>query len=276
MSTRSDAEALRALRRSPLERGRTLAAGAVFVLAVLWCLRRIELDPIEVFRGTGRLAWLVSKMVPPSSGGFLGYFAEALGETLAMALLGAAMASAAAFPLSVLGARTTTPSRWARIAARRLFDLLRGVPDLVWALIFVSATGLGPAAGVMALAVSQTGVLGKIFSDALDDVDRGVADAVRAAGGNRLQVWRFGLLPQSSPVLADQSLYYFESNVRSATILGVVGAGGIGFQLADRIRLNDWPQVAFLILLILATVAVIDWVSAAVGRRLIHGRRDDA
>lgn len=273
MSAPSDAKLLAAVTPGVAARLRNAAlwlGTAALIGCSLW---RIGFNPFDVIAGVGQLGWLLTKMFPPLTGGYLASYCEALLETLAMALLGAALASGAAFPLSLLGSRLVSPSNWVRLAVRRLFDLLRGIDTLIWALIFVSATGLGPFAGVMALAVSETGVLGKLFSDALDDTDLPVAASVRASGANRLQTLRFGILPQSLPVMADQSLYYFESNVRSATILGVVGAGGIGFELADRIRVNEWQQVGFLILLILAAVAVIDAASSWISRRLIHGKR---
>ena len=268
----ADRDLLRAL--TPHASARLLRAAAWTGFGALVCLAlwRIELNPVVLLRGLGQLGWLLSKMVPPSAEGHFQRFLAALLETVAMAELGAALAMAAAFPLSLAASRSLSPAGVVREAVRGLFSLLRGVDTLIWALIFVSATGLGPAAGVPALAVSETGLLGKLFSEALDDADRRVAESVRAAGGCRLQALRYGSLPQSLPVMVDQSLYYLESNVRSATILGVVGAGGIGFELADRIRLNDWPQVGVLLLMILAAVAIVDWVSSRISRRLIHGR----
>lgn len=273
MSVSPDAQLLQAVTRSRGERARRAAYLAVSTAATVASLWWIGFDPLQLLAGIGQLGWLVGKMLPPTSGGFFGEFTAALAETLAMAFLGAALASGAAFPLSLLAARMVSPLSIVRIGVRRVFDVLRAIDALIWALVFVSATGLGPFAGVMALAVSETGVLGKLFADALDDTDPRVADSVRAAGASRLQAVRFGILPQSLPVMADQSLYHFESNVRSATILGVVGAGGIGFELADRIRINEWQQVGFLILMILVAVSVIDAVSRQVSRRLIHGKR---
>jgi phosphonate transport system permease protein len=135
--------------------------------------------------------------------------------------------------------------------------------------MFVNVVGLGPFAGVMALAVSETGTLAKLFAEAVEAADRGPVDGVRAAGASRLLVVRFGMLPQVLPVMLSNALYYFESNTRSATILGVVGAGGIGLQLSDRIRVNNWDEVGFIVLLILGTVTLIDLLSRAVRLRLI-------
>jgi phosphonate transport system permease protein len=135
--------------------------------------------------------------------------------------------------------------------------------------MFVNVVGLGPFAGVMALAIAETGTLAKLFAEAVENVPRGPVDGVRAAGAGRVQVVRFAMLPQVLPVMLSNALYYFESNTRQATILGVVGAGGIGLQLTDRIRVNNWDEVGFIVLLILGTVTLIDLFSRTVRLRLI-------
>jgi phosphonate transport system permease protein len=129
---------------------------------------------------------------------------------------------------------------------------------------------MGPFAGILALAVPDIGLLAKMFSESIEAAERRQVEGVRASGGSRLQAIRYGLIPQAAPVMLSQILYTFESNTRSATILGVVGAGGIGLALGDRIRLNDWDEAAFIILLILVTVAVIDWASRRIRLRLIR------
>src|SRR5262249_54923065 len=144
------------------------------------------------------------------------------------------------------------------------FDGIRGVDALIWALMFVNVVGLGPFAGVMAIAVSDTGTLAKLFAEAIEHSDRRQIEGVRATGANRLQIVRFAMLPQVFPVLLSHALYYLESNTRSATILGVVGAGGIGLHLADRIRVNNWDEVSFILIMILVTVTGIDLVSKVI------------
>jgi phosphonate transport system permease protein len=242
-----------------------LAFGAVVAIG-LW---RMEAHPARIVQGLGKLGWLVGFMIPPSAGGRLGDLLYAMLETVAMAFLGTLLASLAALPLGLLGARTVVPSPMLHFGLRRGFDLLRGIDSLIWALMFVNVVGLGPFAGVMALAVSETGTLAKLFAEAVEGVERGPVDGVRAAGAGRLLVIRFGVLPQVLPVMLSSALYYFESNTRSATILGVVGAGGIGLQLSDRIRVNNWDEVGFIVLLILATVTAIDLASRVVRLRLI-------
>ena len=138
-----------------------------------------------------------------------------------------------------------------------------------WALIFVNVVGLGPFAGVLAIAAADIGVLAKIIGEAVENADRRQIEGVRSTGAGRLQTLRFGIVPQVSPVILSNGLYFLESNVRSASILGVVGAGGIGQELSDRIRINNWDEAMFLILLILVAVWAIDTMSASLRMRLI-------
>jgi len=247
------------------------AAWIGLALIVAWCLWWVEFSPARIWQGLGKLGWLLPMMFPPSHGGWLGDFALGMAESVAMAFLGTLFAAAVAFPLGFLGAKTVLPSMIAHFSLRRLFDGVRAIDSLVWALIFVSAVGLGPFAGVLAIAMSDIGVFAKTFAEAIENVDRRQVDGVRAAGAAGPKLWRFAILPQTAPAMLSTVLYYFESNVRSASILGVVGAGGIGHHLSDRIRVNNWDEVAFIVLMILVTVAVIDALSGRLRRRLIAG-----
>ncbi len=244
---------------------------AGFGSLVAFCLWRMDFTPQRLWQGMGKLGWLVQFMVPPSHGGWLGEFSYAMLETLAMAFLGTLLASLAALPLGFLGAKNVVSQRLFHFGLRRLFDGLRGIDTLIWALMFVNAVGLGPFAGVMAIAVSDTGTLAKLFAEAIENIDRHQVEGVRAAGANRLQLMRFAILPQVLPVMLSHALYYFESNTRSATILGVVGAGGIGMQLSDRIRVNNWDEVGFILIMILVVVSLIDALSGTLRQPLIHG-----
>lgn len=241
--------------------------GSLLLIAGLW---RVDASPTRVWEGLSRLGWLLVLMWPPSPGGALPDLLRGLAESLAMAFLGTLLASVAALPLALLGAGNVVGSALLRFSARWLYDGLRGIDTLVWALVFVSAVGMGPFAGILALALPDTGTLAKLFSEALEGADRRQVEAVRAAGAGRMLAVRIGLLPQVAPVMLSQVLYTFESNTRSATILGVVGAGGIGLALSDRIRINNWDEAAFIVLMILAMVAVIDLGSRTVRLRLIR------
>jgi phosphonate transport system permease protein len=214
----------------------------------------------EIGRGLVQLGKLIALMFPPSTGAHLPLLLHAMGETLAIAFLGTLIAALLAFPVSFIAANNTTPSMVVHFLTRRGLDTIRGVDVLIWALVFVGVVGLGPFAGILAIAVSDAGAFGKLFSETIETADRNPIEGVVSAGGSKLQVIRFALIPQVLPVIISQVLYYFESNVRSATIIGIVGAGGIGLQLSEQIRTYDFDQVAFVIIMILITVAAIDWI----------------
>jgi phosphonate transport system permease protein len=190
-------------------------------------------------------------------------------ETVAMAYLGTMLAVVFAVPLGLVGARNIIPAWVFHFVTRRLFDGLRGLDQLIWALVFVRAMGLGPIAGIMAIAVAETGVLAKLFAEAVENIDRKQIDGIRSVGASLVAELRFGVLPQVLPVMISQTLYSIESNTREATILGLVGAGGIGLRLSERIQINAWDQVAYIIVLILISVAVIDTISRYLRLRLI-------
>jgi phosphonate transport system permease protein len=259
----------RAFGRPLVERLGITAGWASFAGAIVFCLWRMDFTPQRLWQGIWKLGWLLQLMVPPWHGGWLWEFSYAILQTLAMAFLGTLLASLAAVPVGFLGARNVVPQPVFHFGLRRIIDGIRGVDALIWALMFINVVGLGPFAGVMAIAISDTGTLAKLFAEAIENVDRRQIDGVLASGANRLQVMRFGILPQVLPVMLSHALYYFESNTRSATILGVVGAGGIGLQLSDRIRVNNWDEVGFILLMILLAVTLIDLLSKAIRGRLI-------
>jgi phosphonate transport system permease protein len=193
-------------------------------------------------------------------------------ETLAIALLGTLLAAVVAFPLGFLAARNTTLNRVVQFFARRSFDTLRGVDILIWALIWINVVGLGPFAGVLALFMSDLGIFGKLFSEAIEAADNKPVEGIVSTGGTSLASVLFGILPQLMPVLLSQVLYAFESNTRSASIIGIVGAGGIGLILSEQIRTLELQQMAFVILMILVTVSVIDYFCSKI-RFAIIGQR---
>ncbi len=190
-------------------------------------------------------------------------------ETVAMAYLGTMTGAVIAVPLGFLGARNVIPQRVFRFLTRRLFDGLRGLDQLIWALVFVRAMGLGPIAGIMAIAVAEVGTLAKLFSEAIEAIDRRPVEGITSVGAGPVALLRYGVLPQVLPVMISQALYALESNSREATILGLVGAGGIGLRLSERIQINAWDQVAYVIVLILFAVALIDTTSRYLRMRLI-------
>jgi phosphonate transport system permease protein len=254
-------------------RRRTAVVGAVALALVVaaYGFYRLDFSFARLGSGLGQIAHMVSLMFPPSPGGRLPLYLQAMAETLAIALLGTLTAAVLAFPVGFLAAKNVVPNIFAHFAVRRVLDMVRGVDVLIWALIFINVVGLGPFAGILAITASDFGTFGKLFSEAIETADKKPIDGVVSAGGSRLHALRFALIPQVFPVIASQVLYYFESNTRSATIIGIVGAGGIGLHLAEQIRILEWDVVAFLVLMILVTVAVIDWVSGRL-RFAIIGR----
>lgn len=192
-----------------------------------------------------------------------------IAETLAMAFLGTLLGSIGALLIGFLAARNVVTLTVPRHGVRRLLDVLRGIDQLVWGLVFVRALGLGPLAGVLAIFVSDLGTLSKLYSEAIENVDRKQIDGIRATGGGPLAIVRYGYLPQIAPVFISQSLYFLESNTRSATILGIVGAGGIGMIIIERFRASLYDQVAFVVLNVLVLVALIDWCSKQIRMRVI-------
>jgi phosphonate transport system permease protein len=247
-----------------------VGAFAVFVFGLV----DLEFSPARLFSGLHQLGWITLMMIPPDPGSSLPIYLSALGETLSIALLGTTIAAVFALPVSLLAARNIIPSNLIRFPVRRFLDSIRGVDTLIWALVWINVVGLGPFAGVLAIAVSDFGAFGKLFSEAIEAADKKQVEGIRASGGSTLHEIRFGLMPQVLPVIAGQVLYFIESNTRSATIIGIVGAGGIGLQLAEQIRVLEWQKVSFLILMILVAVAAIDWISgklrfAIIGRRAV-------
>ncbi|KQO59026.1 phosphonate ABC transporter permease [Methylobacterium sp. Leaf87] len=246
-----------------------LGGGALLTGLAMWWL---DFSLVRIANGLGRLADFSLMMFPPSTGDRLGLYLQALFETLAIAFLGTLVAALLAFPIAFLAAKNVVPNFFVHFGARRLLDVIRGIDTLIWALLWVSVVGLGPFAGVLAIACSDFGALGKLFSEAIETADRRPVEGVASSGGSRLQQVRFGILPQVVPVIGGQCLYYFESNTRSATIIGIVGAGGIGVHLAEQIRVLNLQDVSFLVLMILAAVTLIDVASSKLRASLI-GRR---
>ena len=280
MSAAADAPDIAALRTKypaafTAQRKTRLRAGLVVaVMAAIYAAALVYFDipwP-KLIPGLRQLGWFLELMVPPDAGGHLFLYLNALGETLAIALLGTLLAALFALPLGVLAARNVIPTALVRLPLKRVFDTIRGVDTLIWALIWINVVGLGPFAGVLAIATSDFGALAKLFAEIVEAADAREPEGVRASGGSKFAVLRFGLLPQVLPVIAGQILYFIESNTRSATIIGVVGAGGIGLHLSEQIRGLEWRQVSFLILLILISVSAIDFVSARL-RAGMSGRR---
>jgi phosphonate transport system permease protein len=244
----------------------------LFVAVLIHAAVSFGLIGRQFIDGLPKLGGALAMMVPPRGAEHMPEFLWALAETVAMGLLGTVLGAVVAFPLSLLCASTTLPVRVLQFGFRRFADSLRSLDHLIWAIVFVRAVGLGPLAGVLAIAMVDIGNLSKLYSEAIDNAQRGPPEGVRAAGGEAVETFRWGLLPQVLPNIVSTTLYMWESNTRSATILGIVGAGGIGYQLSDRLRVYEWGQASLIILLILVAVYAIDLISGRLRRALIEGR----
>ncbi|WP_162894910.1 phosphonate ABC transporter, permease protein PhnE [Rhizobium terrae] len=191
-------------------------------------------------------------------------------QTLVMAFVGTLLATLIAFPLAFIAARNITQSKAANWGMKRLFDFLRSIDMLIWALFFTRAFGPGPIPGIAAIFFTDTGALGKVYAEALENVDDKQREGVKSVGAAPVIVQRYGVVPQVLPIFISQSLYFWESNTRSATVIGAVGAGGIGLKLLESMKTNaDWDKVAYMVLLILLVVFVFDNVSNALRSRVM-------
>ncbi|OWV69294.1 phosphonate ABC transporter permease [Rhizobium sp. R339] len=191
-------------------------------------------------------------------------------QTIVMAFLGTLLGSLAAFPLAFLAARNITPNRLLNQILKRFFDFLRSVDMLIWALFLTRAFGPGPLAGSGAIFLTETGTLGKLYSEGLENIDNKPREGVKSTGAEAVLVHRYGIMPQIVPVIVSQTLYQWESNVRGATIIGAVGAGGIGLKLWEAMRTNaNWENVAYMVILILIVVFLFDAASNALRHRLM-------
>ena len=243
-------------------------------LLLVFSLAELGFADNRILAGVARLGEIVVLMLPPDPKGWahVWLFSHALLETVAISLLGTLAAAVLAFPVAFLAARNVTAQRIVRFLSRRSLDTIRSVDLLVWALIWINVVGLGPFAGVLAIMTADIGTFGKLFSEAIEAADDRPGEGITAAGGGKLLGIRFGIIPEIFPVLVSQVLYIFESNTRSASIIGIVGAGGIGLYLAEAIRTLELQQTSFIILMILIAVALIDFVSSQL-RFAVIGRR---
>ena len=195
-------------------------------------------------------------------------YVEAMWLTIQIALWGTALAVLLGIPLGLLSARNIAPF-WVVQPVRRVLDLLRSIPDLVMGTIFLVAVGLGPLAGVLALALNTGGVLGKLFSEAVESIDPRPVEGVRATGAKPLHEIVWGVIPQVAPLWTSFALYRFESNSRAATVLGLIGAGGIGRLLFDSLNGFNYSQVSAIAIVIVVAVSLIDLLSQAIRKRLL-------
>lgn len=243
-------------------------AGWGAALAVLgWAWQGTEMQPGLLIENAGNMATLASDFVPPSFAN-LGHYIEQMLVTIQIAIWGTLLAIVFAVPCSLLSSDNLVPW-WVYQPMRRLMDACRAINELVFAMLFVVAVGLGPFAGTLALFIHTTGVLAKLFSEAVEATEAGPMEGIRVTGAGRIEEIIFGLIPQVLPLWISVSLYRFESNIRSATVLGMVGAGGIGVALWETMRGFQYTETATILLVIIVAVTVLDMASQTVRKRFI-------
>lgn len=223
-------------------------------------------DGARLAEGVPSMFSLVGEMIPPDFEN-IGDWLEPLLDTLAMSVAGTALAVGFSIPLALLAARNTAPHPLVYQGARGILNALRSIPELIMGIIFVAAVGFGALPGVLALGLHSVGMVGKFFAEAVEHVDEAPVEAARAAGANGLQVVWHGILPQVLPQMADVSIYRWEYNFRASTVMGMVGAGGIGFELMGSLRIMQYQEVSAILLVILVMVTLVDGLSAVLRRK---------
>lgn len=224
-------------------------------------------DLTRFIEGGPAIAQLASEMVPPDFSRWR-HWLKPLVDTLAMSIAGTALAVCLSLPLALLAAPNTTPNVWLAKVVRVLLSAMRSVPEIILGILFVAAVGFGALPGVLALALHSVGMVGKFYAEAIEHVDPKPLEAARAAGGNGFQVIIHAVLPQVLPQLADITIYRWEYHFRASAVLGIVGAGGIGFELMAALRLIRYDQVSAILLTILACVVVVDGLGGALRKAL--------
>ncbi len=245
----------------------TWIAWAAVVLLLGWSWQGAEVRPLALVRDAGNIATYARDFFPPDFHDWRIYAREML-VTLHIAVWGTLLALVAAVPAGLLCASNVTPA-WVHQPMRRLMDACRAINEMVFAMLFIVAVGLGPFAGVLALAVHTTGTLAKLFSEAVEAIDPRPVEGIRATGAHKLVEVVHGVVPQVLPLWMSFTLYRFESNVRSASVVGMVGAGGIGVVLYEVIRSFQYAQTCAVLLILVLTVSLIDLASARLRSRFI-------
>jgi phosphonate transport system permease protein len=240
---------------------------AVGVAILVWAWHSAEMNPVQLVRDSENMVTLGRDFFRPDFADWEFYLKGML-ETLAIAIWGTLLAVVIGIPLSLLCASNIAPT-WVTFPVRRVMDALRAINELVFALIFIAAVGLGPFAGVLALFLHTTGIIAKLFSEAVEAIDHGPVEGIRGTGATKLQEIVYGVIPQVLPLWISFTLYRFESNVRSATVIGIVGGGGIGMTFNEVMRSFQYEQAGALLIIVVVTVSVLDIVSQRIRARFI-------
>jgi phosphonate transport system permease protein len=244
-----------------------LAASVLVLLVVGGCAAGTGLlDAPRLLQGIPSIAKLAGEMLPPDFGNARDWV-KPLFQTVIMSVAGTALAIALSLPLGCLAARNVAPNRVVYWLARGILNALRGIPELILGVFFVAAVGFGVLPGVLALGLHSAGMVGKFFAESMEHVDPGPVEAIRATGASPLQVVLHGIFPQILPQMADVSIYRWEFNFRASTVIGLVGAGGIGFELIASLRIMQYREVGAILIVVLAMVCLIDGISTLLRSR---------
>lgn len=243
--------------------------GILVVIIYYWAIKGTNTSPINLAKGFPFMVDFVKRMFPPDIT-HLGRFLSKALETLQMAIVGSTIGALIALPLSFLAARNIMPNKFVYHTIRTIFDMFRGINEIVWGLIFVSMVGLGPFPGVLALSAHVTGALGRYFSESIETVDPEVIKAIISTGANKIQVITRGIFPQVKPLFINYALYYLENNFRAATVLGLVGAGGLGMELITSMRLFKNREVLTILIIMVLMVMAIDRLSAYIRKKIVR------
>jgi phosphonate transport system permease protein len=239
----------------------------LFISVLAWSWKGAEMNPFALIKDAGNMAVFSKGFFPPNFSEWRDYVTQMI-VTIQIALWGTVLSVLCSVPFGLLSSSNIAPP-WVYQPVRRLMDACRAINEMVFALLFVVAVGLGPFAGVLALFVHTTGTLAKLFSEAVEAIDPRPVEGIRSTGASALQEITFGVIPQVAPLWISYSLYRFEANVRSATVLGIVGAGGIGMVLWELIRSFDYRSTCAVLLIIIIVVSLLDIISAKLRKAFI-------
>jgi phosphonate transport system permease protein len=263
----ADLEKLQQLASHKKSQGLSYLIWLVAAGVLAWAWQGAEIRPLDLIRDAANMRTFAADFFPPDFKDWRMYLREMV-ITLHIALWGTVLAIVAAVPMGLLSASNVAPV-WVYQPVRRMMDACRATNEMVFAMLFIVAVGLGPFAGVLALFVHTTGTLSKLFSEAVEAIDPRPVEGIRATGAHKLAEIAYGVIPQVMPLWLSYSLYRFESNVRSASVVGMVGAGGIGVILFEVIRSFEYAQTCAVLLMLIVTVSLIDMVSSWLRQRFI-------
>ncbi|MGP8336690.1 MAG: phosphonate ABC transporter, permease protein PhnE [Methanosarcinaceae archaeon] len=240
----------------------------LFTVFFIWSIISTGISISDLINGYPNLVDFIRCMFPPAWDVFIPLMQPAF-ETLQMAFLGTVFAVILSVPVALFAASNISPSKPMRVFARSIIATTRTIPDIAFALIFVSAVGLGPFPGILALSIHSVGMLGKLYAEAIEEIDPGPVEAVEAVGASKLQAIYYAVIPQAMPSFVATTLYRFDTNVRSSIVLGLVGAGGIGFELIMAMRLFRYHEMSTILIIIFIVVMLAEWASNYIRKQMI-------